>query len=330
MSSLRETLTALLADLTHAQHQANRLSHKLSKQYADDAYLRAFPVPNAAFDEVTVDLHFAVRDAAGHDAAGHDAAEASRAEASTDEASASGGAADGAADGAEGVVRALPMAACIRLGRQVARLVLRHACRTLDEHLEAGRGDEQCRAVRAGLDTARVADDLGDRLGLAVQQWWQTRLMATAPAAPRPFAADTEHDGAAQRLRNGLHAATLHALRASLLADADVCAALDPPERAADASERAADASRRPPEEQLATWMRDRKVQEVLRAFAERMTPLLPAVDDARINHIVLNADALKTYPVRALQSLVLRVKMRDYRWVVQEDGYSEELLPDD
>lgn len=60
MPELKDTIAAFLAALTRAQHDANRLSKKLSERYRHDTVLRYFPVPNALLDNVEAVLRFAV------------------------------------------------------------------------------------------------------------------------------------------------------------------------------------------------------------------------------------------------------------------------------
>lgn len=60
MTSLRSIIAAFLADLTCAQHRANLLSERLSREYRNHTLLRFFPVPNALLEEAEITLRFAV------------------------------------------------------------------------------------------------------------------------------------------------------------------------------------------------------------------------------------------------------------------------------
>lgn len=60
MPDLRNVLSAILVDLTMAQHHANRMTRRLAKRYRQDAILQHLPAPNAVVDEVEMTLRYAV------------------------------------------------------------------------------------------------------------------------------------------------------------------------------------------------------------------------------------------------------------------------------
>lgn len=60
MIELRDLVYSVLSNLTSAQEQADRVACDAARKYRDDDLLQYLPVPNASFDEVDLNLHFAV------------------------------------------------------------------------------------------------------------------------------------------------------------------------------------------------------------------------------------------------------------------------------
>lgn len=63
MAILQDLVQALLADLTRAQDNTNKLTRALAQEYQADAILQHLPIPNALLDEVQITLQFASEDA---------------------------------------------------------------------------------------------------------------------------------------------------------------------------------------------------------------------------------------------------------------------------
>ncbi len=64
MVTLQDVVQAVLADLTNAQDNTNKLTRALANEYQTDSILQYLPIPNALLDEVQCSLRFAIEDAA--------------------------------------------------------------------------------------------------------------------------------------------------------------------------------------------------------------------------------------------------------------------------
>lgn len=153
MANLRDTVAAILADLTRAQDSANVLSRTLSQKYLTDKTMHSFNVPNAVISGVELALNFAVLPPGGTTETVGPPAPPIRP----------------------------PLGRFLQLGHQLAEHVL-HATHQGLPHAAPGAAPLVERLGR-GLRHPGAADELGDQIGFALQRWYG-QLDAAAQTRP--------------------------------------------------------------------------------------------------------------------------------------------------
>ena len=161
MPNLRSVVNAILADITLAQHRANRLARKLARDYYSDAILQHLPVPRATIDEMELTLHFAVQSvgAAREEPPATLASQANQppADAAPSPSAVSRAAAEIAGAVADGLADAVRSAAS---------------------------GDDGLRGrLLASLAPGPVRDSLADQVAAALRDWWNRWSAENEPRA---------------------------------------------------------------------------------------------------------------------------------------------------
>lgn len=199
----------------------------------------------------------------------------------------------GDAEGGASLPTLPPTSRFLEIGGDLGAVALAETSRRIDSTVGAKNArpsDERLARILALLNSERVRTELGEAIGIALRDWH---------TAARPDGIE----GALAAVERTIGHRLLHdPALTDLLGDADDDAFLD---------------ALRP------------RLRQTLEDAIERLDRVnvdpteLPNVD------VVIDAATLAGYPDHALQTMELRLDLRNYKWVVSTNGKDDDLIPD-